>query len=196
MHLKEFLATNPSQEVRNKIGQTLWNFYDFQVHQLKMVHADPHPGNFLFRPDGSVGIIDFGCVKVIPEKFCESYFKLYDLKVLNNEKLLIDLFYQNEFISSSDTESEKQLFIPLFKEIISLLGQPFQHETFDFGNEEFFNKIYRFSDNIYKNKEVRNSKTARGSRHGLYINRTYFGLYTLLNDLKANITTKTRFQPS
>jgi predicted unusual protein kinase regulating ubiquinone biosynthesis (AarF/ABC1/UbiB family) len=194
MHLKEFLATNPSQEVRNKIGQTLWNFYDFQVHQLKMVHADPHPGNFLFRPDGSVGIIDFGCVKVIPEKFYESYFKLYDLKVLNNEKLLIDLFYQNEFISDSDTESEKQLFIPLFKEIISLLGQPFQHETFDFGNEDFFNKIYHFSDNIYKNKEVRNSKTARGSKHGLYINRTYFGLYTLLNDLKANITTQTRFQ--
>jgi len=194
LHLKEFLASNPSQEIRNKIGQTLWNFYDFQVHQLKMVHADPHPGNFLFKADGSVGIIDFGCVKVIPPNFYESYFKLYELEVLSDEKQLIELFYQNEFISDEDTESDKQLFIPLFKEIISLLGQPFQHETFDFGDDDFFMKIYSFSDNIYKNKEVRGSKTARGSRHGLYINRTYFGLYTLLNDLRASITTKSRFQ--
>ena len=30
------------------------------------MHADPHPGNFLFTADGRLGIIDFGCVKVIP----------------------------------------------------------------------------------------------------------------------------------
>src|SRR5690606_18506035 len=46
-HLKEFLQRHPSQEARNKIGQALWDFYDFQVHRLKKVHADPHPGNFL-----------------------------------------------------------------------------------------------------------------------------------------------------
>jgi predicted unusual protein kinase regulating ubiquinone biosynthesis (AarF/ABC1/UbiB family) len=196
LHLKEFLATNPSQEIRDKIGQTLWNFYDFQVHQLKMVHADPHPGNFLFKEDGSVGIIDFGCVKVIPEQFYENYFKLYNREILNNHEKLIELFYLNEFISEQDSEKEKELFIPLFKEIISLLGQPFQYETFDFGNDDFFQKIYNFSDGIYKNKDVRSSKTARGSRHGLYINRTYFGLYTMLNDFRANIKTKSAYQKS
>jgi len=27
------------------------------------VHADQHPGNYLFQPDGRIGLIDFGCVK-------------------------------------------------------------------------------------------------------------------------------------
>ena len=50
-HLKEFLLTNPSQALRNKIGQALWDFYNFQQHELRAVHADPHPGNFLITPD-------------------------------------------------------------------------------------------------------------------------------------------------
>lgn len=69
MHLKEFLETNPSQQIRDKIGQSLWDFVNFQVHHLRMVHADPHPGNFLFKSDGLVGIIDFGCIKVILRRF-------------------------------------------------------------------------------------------------------------------------------
>ena len=192
MHLKEFLETNPGQEIRDKIGQTLWDFYDFQVHKLKMVHADPHPGNFLFTEKGQVGIIDFGCVKVIPQEFYENYFKLYDPAILNNEKKMTELFYKNEFITNQDSEREKELFIPLFKEIITLLGKPFIDGHFDFGDDAFFKQIYTFSDEMYKNKEVRNSKTARGSKHGLYINRTYFGLYTMLNDLKARVNTRTR----
>ena len=28
-----------------------------------MIHADQHPGNFLFQPDGRFGLVDFGCVK-------------------------------------------------------------------------------------------------------------------------------------
>lgn len=54
IHLKEYLETNPSQEERNKIGQALWDFYNFQQHQLRAVHADPHPGNFLIMPDGKL----------------------------------------------------------------------------------------------------------------------------------------------
>lgn len=194
-HLKEFLATNPSQEIRNKIGQALWDFINFQVHRLKMVHADPHPGNFMFKADGSVGVIDFGCVKVIPDEVYNNYFRLFIPDNLLNETLMMELFLRNEFISNSDSEQDRRLFIPLFREIITLLSRPFQHETFDFGNEEFFKRIYSFGDDIYNNKEVRKSKTARGSKHLLYINRTYFGLYTILNDLKAKIKINTRYQP-
>ena len=58
-HLSEF--ADASQESRNKIGQALWDFYMFQIHNLKMVHADPHPGNFLISKEGELIIIDFGC---------------------------------------------------------------------------------------------------------------------------------------
>jgi predicted unusual protein kinase regulating ubiquinone biosynthesis (AarF/ABC1/UbiB family) len=32
---------------------------------LGMFNADPHPGNYLFRPDGAVTFLDFGCVQPI-----------------------------------------------------------------------------------------------------------------------------------
>ncbi len=195
LHLKEFLATNPSQIIRNKIGQALWDFVNFQVHQLKMVHADPHPGNFLFGADGSVGVIDFGCIKVIPHDVYQNYFRLFIPGVLDNSELMIDLFQKNEFLYSDDTQKEQKLFIPLFKEIISLISMPFKRKEFDFGNDEFFSKIYAFGDEIYNNKDVRKSKTARGSKHLLYLNRTYFGLYTILNDLRAKVEIKAKFQP-
>ena len=39
-------------------------------------------------------------------------------------------------------------------------------------------------------KEIRDSKKARGIKHALYINRTYFGLYNLLNELGATVNTR------
>ncbi|HVI44060.1 MAG TPA: AarF/UbiB family protein [Chitinophaga sp.] len=188
-HLKEFLLTNPSQEVRNKIGQALWDFYQYQVHKLKQVHADPHPGNFLMREDGTVGIFDFGCVKEIPEDFYVNYFLLVDKEVLKDEKRRHEIYTNLEMIHPTDTPKEIVFFSGLFQHMIDLLTLPFTLETFDFGNEVYFNEIYAYMDELYNMKEIRESKVARGSRHSLYINRTYFGLYSILSDLKANIIT-------
>lgn len=195
MHLKEFLKTNPTQEVCNRIGQSLWDFYDFQIHMLRMVHADPHPGNFLFHSDGSLGIIDFGCVKEVPDDFYRNYFRLHSPGALENYDRMVELFYLNEFITDSDTEADKKLYIPLFREIIGLMGKPFFAGEFDFGDDKFFDSIYKLSESLYNNKDVRQSKTARGSKHLLYINRTYFGLYMLLHELRAKVVTKSRYQP-
>jgi hypothetical protein len=73
--------------------------------------------------------------------------------------------------------------------MIRMLTLPFTVAHFDFGDEAYFNEIYAYMDYLYNLKEVRESKVARGSRHSLYINRTYFGLYSLLSDLKAQVNT-------
>ncbi|MCU0339989.1 MAG: AarF/ABC1/UbiB kinase family protein, partial [Spirosomaceae bacterium] len=138
LHLKDFLQTNPSQEVRNRIGQLLWDFYDHQVHQLRQVHADPHPGNFLMRADGTMGVIDFGCVKVIPDYFYDNYFTLINPDTIENDALIEEIFYNLEFLVKQDSPSEKALFTDLFKQMIRLLGKPFAVEEFDFGNDDYF----------------------------------------------------------
>lgn len=191
-HLREFLETNPSQEVRNKIGQALWDFYAFQMHVLKKVHADPHPGNFLMKEDGTVGIFDFGCVKEIPEPFYSSYFALTDRTVYDDQDRIREIFLNLEMIHPKDTAEEAKFFTGLFRKMIDLLTLPFTTDTFDFGDEKYFEEIYSYMDYISNLKEVRNSKVARGSRHSLYINRTYFGLYSILSDLKAQVETSVK----
>ncbi|OMP76671.1 MULTISPECIES: AarF/ABC1/UbiB kinase family protein [unclassified Chitinophaga] len=188
-HLKEFLLKNPSQEVRNSIGQALWDFYQFQVHKLKKVHADPHPGNFLMREDGTIGIFDFGCIKEIPEDFYVNYFLLTDKEVLKDDERRNQIYTSLEMIHPSDSEKEITFFSTLFQKMIDMLTLPFTLPEFDFGDERYFGEIYAYMDYVANLKEVKESKVARGSRHSLYVNRTYFGLYSILSDLKANIKT-------
>ena len=188
-HIKEWMDTNPLQEARNQVGQALWDFYHHQVHNLNQVHADPHPGNFIIQKDGTLGIIDFGCVKVIPKDFYTGYFSLIKRDLLINEAELNQIFYDLEFISDKDTEVEKAYFSSVFSEMIALLGTPFHVEKFDFSDNDFFNQIFQLGDRIANDKMFRKSNQARGSRHGLYVNRTYFGIYNLLNQLQAEVVT-------
>lgn len=192
MHLNEFLATEPSQEIRDRIGQTLWNFYDYQVHVLRMMHADAHPGNYIFSEDGSIAVIDFGCVKEIPEEFYNSYFRIHDRTFANDPKKFDAWLYELDFLTKNDSEKEKTLFKSLFREMVDLIGQPFHSDAFDFGDDAFFKQIYELGTRISSSKEVRNANAARGARDGIYINRTYFGLFHILNSLKARVRTKSR----
>ena len=188
-HIKEWMDTQPSQAARNQVGQALWDFYHHQVHNLNQVHADPHPGNFIIQEDGTLGIIDFGCVKVIPKDFYTGYFSLIKKDLLINEAELNQIFYDLEFISDKDTDVEKAFFSAIFSEMIALLGTPFHVEKFDFSDNGFFNQIFQLGDRIANDKMFRKSNQARGSRHGLYVNRTYFGIYNLLNQLQAEVVT-------
>lgn len=196
LHLNEFLEKNPSQEIRDRAGQALWDFYEFQIHSLRQVHADPHPGNFLLQEDGRVAVIDFGCIKVIPDQFYYPYFSLINPDALRDEENTVKLFEALEFLHAGDGAAERRFFIPLFQKMISMLGRPFQESGFDFGDDDYFNGIYRFAEELAAMPEVRNSPKARGSRDGLYINRTYFGLYSLLNQLKARVKTHSAFLQS
>ncbi len=187
--LKEFIKTNPSQEDRNKVGQAMWDFYDYQIHSLRQVHADPHPGNFIINDEAELGVIDFGCVKEIPDEFYDPYFRLIRKDMLAADDTLIETFKQLQFIYDDDTESDKVYFAGVIKEMMGLLGKPFHQNEFDFGDDNYFRKIFELGEVISESKKFRESERARGSRDGLYINRTYFGLYNILNELKAQVIT-------
>jgi len=69
--LSDFLKGKPSAAVRDLIGERLEEMQVTQLHWLKAVHADHHPGNYLFRPDGGIGLVDFGSVKRIKFEISE-----------------------------------------------------------------------------------------------------------------------------
>lgn len=185
--LGEFLKTPVSKEAGDKLGQAMWDFYNFQMHTLRAVHADPHPGNFIITPDHKLGIIDFGCVKVIPNNFYDTYFQLLRKDILDDKKKLEKIFYQLRFIYDDDTPKEKTFFIEIFTKLLELLGRPFRSTSFDFSDAAYFESMFKFGEELSNMKELRESKKARGVKDALYINRTYFGLYTILHDLKATI---------
>lgn len=186
-HLSQFAKTNTDKEKANKVGQALWDFYMFQMHKLKRVHADPHPGNFLVDDRANLIAIDFGCVKIVPEEFYVPYFELADPKNLNNPEIFRKRMFDLEILKPIDSPEELEFFSAMFFEMLSLFTQPFHHEYFDFSDETFFGKIAELSNRYSKDTELRKMNGNRGSKHFLYINRTFFGLYNLMNDLGAKV---------
>lgn len=186
-HLSEFTKRNKDKTLADKIGQTLWDFYMYQMHVLKSVHADPHPGNFLVNPEGELIAIDFGCIKRVPQEFYDPYFELAKPENINNPEVFTEKMMALEILRKEDTDEELKFFSVLFHEMLSLFTQPFHSETFDFSDPVFFGKIAELSDKYSKDTEIRKMNGNRGSKHFLYINRTFFGLYNLMNDLGANV---------
>ena len=183
----EFIASNPSQELRDKLGQALWDFYMYQMFELKMVHADPHPGNFIITPKNKLGIIDFGCIKVIPDDFHKPYFELTHGDFLNDPLRFEENLKYLEILRSDDTKKEKEFFKAIFHEMLSLFALPFQEETFNFADSNFLEKLGGLGEKYSQDEDLRKANGNRGSKHLLYMNRTFFGLYNLLFDLKANV---------
>ncbi len=186
-HLSEFTAHNTDQAVADQVGQTLWDFYMYQMHVLKRVHADPHPGNFLVDEKHNLIAIDFGCIKEVPEEFYEPYFELAKPENINDPVLFNEKMFELEILREDDSPEELKFFSDIFYEMLSLLTGPFHAETFDFKDDFFFGKIGELSEKYSKDTELRKMNGNRGSKHFLYINRTFFGLYNLMHDLGARI---------
>ncbi|MEM6643787.1 MAG: AarF/ABC1/UbiB kinase family protein [Bacteroidota bacterium] len=181
-----WMKREQKQEDRNRLGQTLWNFYMYQMHVLKMMHADPHPGNFIINDKNELGVIDFGCIKYIPEDFYQAYFELSDYSVVENEAKVDTLYRQLEIIRPNDPERDIVVVKKMFTDFIKILSRPFNEGVFDFSDDSFFNDIYAKGDEISKDPEMSRLQ-ARGSRHFIYFNRTFFGLYNILHVMKAKV---------
>jgi predicted unusual protein kinase regulating ubiquinone biosynthesis (AarF/ABC1/UbiB family) len=185
LHLSEFTQKPFAADIGNQLGQALWDFYMYQIHSLKKVHADPHPGNFLINTKSELIVIDFGCMKTIPEDFYVPYFELAKKENIDNPDIFENKLYELEILRRDDSPKEIVFFKALFHEMLSLFTQPFQEEYFDFSDDDFFGKIADLGAKYAKSAELKDMNGNRGSKHFIYINRTFFGLYNLMHDLKA-----------
>jgi predicted unusual protein kinase regulating ubiquinone biosynthesis (AarF/ABC1/UbiB family) len=60
-------AQQASQELKNTWAEAIWRFTMGSYRHGNLFNADPQPGNYRFGSDGTVGFVDFGCIKILPE---------------------------------------------------------------------------------------------------------------------------------
>jgi predicted unusual protein kinase regulating ubiquinone biosynthesis (AarF/ABC1/UbiB family) len=187
--LDKFADSDASQELRDKIGQALWDFYDYQIHELRLFHADPHPGNFLVS-DNKLVPLDFGCTKRIEGEFYHKHFAFLDPGLLSDRASLERSMRDMRLILPDDTEQDARRLIELCSRSVALLAKPFHQECFDFGDPTYLASIRELGEQIEcEGFGPSTLRGARGSRHSLYVNRVYFGLYNLLARLRARVKT-------
>ncbi|MGF1604972.1 MAG: ABC1 kinase family protein [Rhodothalassiaceae bacterium] len=65
------------QETRNTLAINLFKAWYVPFHRYGVIHGDPHLGNYSARPDLSLNLLDFGCVRVFPARFVGGVIDLY-----------------------------------------------------------------------------------------------------------------------
>ena len=185
IHLPDFLRTNPSQEERNHFGQILWEFFHQQINDRKEIHADTHPGNFIFTPDGKLGVVDFGCVKSFPKDFFINYLKLLPSHLNRDENEILKLYKELGVLKDDpdSSKSEKAVF-EFCKNYGFTFALPYIEDEFNFGDEEYKKIMASYT------KKAPVMSGPRGSKHFIFTTRVHLGLYHFLMKLKATVQTK------
>jgi len=74
--LKSFL--DAPQETRNRIATLLFQAWWGPMSSIRVIHGDPHLGNYTFGDDARhLNLLDFGCVRIFPARFVQGVVNLY-----------------------------------------------------------------------------------------------------------------------
>ena len=66
-----------SQDDKDRLAVNMFRAWYVPFYHYGVIHGDPHLGNYSVRPDGSVNLMDFGCVRVFPPRFVRGSIELY-----------------------------------------------------------------------------------------------------------------------
>lgn len=194
LHLDAWLATDPSQELRDHFGQILFDWFWVSLYQLRRLHADPHPGNFLFMPDQRLAVLDFGCTQTISEDFPARIARHFAALMMDDhdEAKLIALrasyvelgFFPQELSQQEFNEKLLPALAPLHQwKIDAFLG-----DSFDFQHKS----PYPIHQDTQQHKHLHTWFV--GYHPDLpYFDRAFLGLMHMLKKIGARINTRIPF---
>ncbi len=63
--------------LRNAVAHNLFRAWYVPFYEYGVIHGDPHLGNYSVRPDGTLNLLDFGCIRVFRPDFVGAVIALY-----------------------------------------------------------------------------------------------------------------------
>ena len=81
-----------SQVKRNKVARNMFQAWYVPFYQYGIIHGDPHLGNYSVRADGSINLLDFGCIRVFDPYFVRGVIDLYNSLKTNNPDLAVHAY--------------------------------------------------------------------------------------------------------
>jgi predicted unusual protein kinase regulating ubiquinone biosynthesis (AarF/ABC1/UbiB family) len=159
----------------------------FGWHRL---NADPHPGNFLFMPDGQLGVIDFGCTKPLSSAFTDRIARVWCIglsEVAGGDSTPLRQAYVDLGLISpslSDVDFEQQL-MPALAAIRTWQIEPFRQARFDFANRSAFPVL------TAAHRQVLTRSLIAVPPELPYFDRAFLGISQLLKTLGAEVATLT-----
>jgi predicted unusual protein kinase regulating ubiquinone biosynthesis (AarF/ABC1/UbiB family) len=90
------------QETRDRVGEIIFRFFFGCMYRHRQFSGDPHPGNFLLKPDGTVAFLDFGLFKVMPQELIEIELECQRAGHEGDGERLHEIFSRTGFLREPD----------------------------------------------------------------------------------------------
>lgn len=169
------------QDVRNKIAMNMFRAWYVPLYYYGIIHGDPHLGNYTVRPDHSINLLDFGCVRIFPAKFVGAVIDLYHSLQNNDMEQSVHAFETWGFKDISKEQVEiliewaRFLYGPILEDKVRPIG-------------EVTNGIY--GREIAESVHTKLKKLGQGvhvPREFVFMDRAALGLGSVFLHLKAEI---------
>jgi predicted unusual protein kinase regulating ubiquinone biosynthesis (AarF/ABC1/UbiB family) len=98
--LSRLISSGTKQE-RDAASALYLEFLLAGPEQARLLHADPHPGNYRMTPDGRLGILDFGAVNRLPHGLPPETGRLLSIALRGDGDTVVEGLREEGFIKSS-----------------------------------------------------------------------------------------------
>ncbi|WP_106296539.1 ABC1 kinase family protein [Knoellia remsis] len=124
--LSEVIASGTPTE-RDEAATLYLEFLLRGPNRARLLHADPHPGNFRIMPDGRLGVLDFGAVNRLPDGMPSTTGELITHTLAGDAAGLGAVLRRDGFIRPGIEVSDEALL-----GYLSTFVEPLEHEEFTF----------------------------------------------------------------
>ncbi len=77
---------------RNRLAHNMFHAWYVPFYYYGIIHGDPHLGNYTVRPDCSVNLMDFGCIRIFHSRFVQGVIDLYHALERNDRDLAVHAY--------------------------------------------------------------------------------------------------------
>lgn len=180
-----------TQEERDEVGRLLGEFHFSSPARAGLLHADPHPGNFLLLADGRLGVIDFGAVNRLPDGLPKTMGRMLRLALEDRAEELLELLRSDRFVQTESTlrAEDVQAYLGPFVD-------PVRTEVFHFNREWMQQQAERVGD--LRSPDFRTGRSLNLPPDYLLIHRVTLGATGILCQLNARVAARSiisRWQP-
>jgi predicted unusual protein kinase regulating ubiquinone biosynthesis (AarF/ABC1/UbiB family) len=167
-------------EMRNTLARNMFRAWYVPFYEYGVLHGDPHLGNYTVRPDGSVNLLDFGCIRIFDPGFVGAVIDLYHALRTEDQDLAVKAYETWGFRNLNWTVIEilNQWARFLYKPLMEDKVQPIQEDN---------NAVYgaRIAGKIQR--ELREVGGVTPPREFVLMDRAAIGLGSVFTRLKAEV---------
>lgn len=178
VHLDQFLAADPDQELRDHFTHLITAATMRLLYRAHWLLADPNPGNYIFMDDGRLGLVDFGCTRLINDEEWRLQCQ-FERAVINRDEEGINRAIAKACLYDNPEEMEPERLEVVGRGALWQMEPWLTEGLFDFGDEEFFRR------GIDSFLEVMRRRYDRGKPLYIWTNRFILGARGITFRLKG-----------